>query len=103
MPLELEYQVEQEVRERQQDGAAEELDLLRDEQGQIAAHPMNTLIGVSRDYCESRTSTRSCQLCVNWRSRSDGSGYCICRAAAGISQISETHAQRCELYTEQPF
>ena len=103
MPLELAYKEEQEARERQQDGAAKELNLQKDEQRQITTHPVSMLIRRFRGWFEPRISTRSCQLCVNWRARSDDSGYCICRATAGISQMGETHAQKCELYTEEPF
>ena len=99
MPIILEYEREQEKREREQDGSALELSLQNDEQRQIITVPF---IKIVRDWF-GRFSTPSCRNCMNWQSRADGSGYCSCRAAAGLSQMSLSYAKECRLYTEEPF
>lgn len=111
MPLELEFAREQELRAKQQDQTAEELQIAQEEQQHLT-----TESGTDRRLAQSwlwvkskilkitaGLSKPSCKQCVNWQSRLDGSGYCVCRAAARLKQMSPGYASRCRLYTDEPF
>ncbi|MEM6453272.1 MAG: hypothetical protein AAF703_23510 [Cyanobacteria bacterium P01_D01_bin.105] len=92
------YEAEQEKRSHLQDDAARERSLAQDALAHTSDSPPQPL----------------CAQCVNWQPDrllylTDGTtqtrtGYCVTRAAADLSQMSQAHAQRCHLYEEEiPF
>lgn len=92
------YEAEQEAREKIQDDSARERSLAQDNLAHASDPPPQPL----------------CAQCVNWEQPrtlhlTEGTtrlrpGYCAIRAAADLSQMSQAHAQQCDLYeVDIPF